>query len=147
MAEYTGIKKIDAMLDAVEPRMTRYGLPARDLFFPTERYLFDFEMEGAWQQFDTASDASYFGVWTNKELLRTLSYAESDITFIQCADAEEFDAELVRMCEFYEAAPFMVTIDESGATEHYQSRSEFFIDPQKCPPSKIQFTDEEDSDS
>jgi hypothetical protein len=69
-----------------------------------ERYLFDFDEDfraAGWLQFDTDQDAWYFGVWVNPKTLRTLSYAEGDVTLVICPDAEHYNAEVKHACEFY----------------------------------------------
>ena len=48
-----------------------------------DRYLFDFDdgfRTAGWLQFDTDQDASYYGVWVNPKLFRTLNYCEATCT-------------------------------------------------------------------
>ena len=145
MAEYTGIDLIDQMLESSEIREDEFGNEIRDAFYSTERYLFDVHMEKTWEQFDTDQDASYFGAWTNRVRFCTLTYAEGDICFVQCADAEAFDQKLASMCKFYGPTPFMVAIGNDGrVTNTYQDRSVLFIDPAKCPPSPIKFSENDE---
>ena len=114
-------------------KITRYGVyetPAQN------RYSFDFNggklfpwfglpPEG-WEQYDTDQDASYFGVWVNREALATVTYAEGDVCVVRCATGEEFTRELKSMADFYgDPPPAFVTIDDEGnATAHILPRPE-----------------------
>ena len=74
MTTFTGIARIDTLLAAATPRMNHRGNEVRSSFHDTERYLFDFQLDSSvWEQFDTPSDASYFGIWLSKAALCTLS--------------------------------------------------------------------------
>ena len=135
MPDYTGIEQIDALLAAAGETTNRHGNLIRRAFLESgERYLFDNALDlSQWLQFDTGSDAWYFGAWVNKATLRTLNYAEGDVTYVQCVDAKSFDSEIAAMCQFYEPAAFMSTLGEDGVTRYYQDRREFFIDPERYP--------------
>jgi hypothetical protein len=94
-----------------------------------ERYFYDFEVctpaEG-WKQYDTDQDASYFGVWVQMESRWILTFAEGDVSLVQCPTVETFRAELANMAEFYgDPPPAFVCIDTNGQiTNHYDQRPE-----------------------
>ena len=145
MTTFTGIALIDRLLAAATPRVNDCGNEVRSISHDAERYLFDFQLDSsAWEQFDTTSDAAYFGVWISKAALCTLSYVEGDIYFVRCPDADHYDAELVDLCNFHTPAPAFTTINDGVVTRHYVDRREHFVDPERCPPSSIQFDDEGD---
>jgi hypothetical protein len=97
-------------------------------------------------QFDSEGDAPYFGQWINKEDRRIVCYAEGDVYYTQFTDEENFDAEVASMCEQFDQTPEFTTISEKAITKVYQDRRKFFLDPEKCPASKIQFTDRNEDD-
>jgi len=133
MNTFTGIARIDNMLSREEEKKNSLGNATRETFLMEgDRYLFDFNMNIAeWDQFDTDSDAWYFGTWVNKEKLRLLQYVEGDVLFIQCQDAESFDREIASLCSCYGESPSLIEFDLEAKkeTHYYQDRSEFFIDP------------------
>ena len=134
MADFTGIAKIEAFLDAAAETTNRHGNRVRHVFHSTERYAFDFGLDRSqWAQFDTESDHWYFGIWTNKSERRTLSYVEGDIYFVQCADDESYDREVAAMCEFHQPSPEFIVLDKKGRTDYYQDRAQHFIDPTRYP--------------
>jgi len=111
-----------------------------------DRYLFDFDDDfhaAGWLQFDTDQDASYYGVWVNPKLLRTLSYCEGDVYLVVCADAEHYNAEIKAACEFHGEGFEMIACDmdafqsimldggrhvsSSNTTVYRQDRSKFLI--------------------
>ena len=146
MTPFTGIALIDRLLADAEPSPNRHGNATRRLFHDSSRYLFDMGLSmSRWRQFDTESDAAFFGCWTNKVDLLILTYAEGDVIFTQCADAEHYDAELASMCDFYAPAPSFTTIDEGTVSRYYEDRREHFVDPQRCLPSPI-LLDNDDAD-
>jgi hypothetical protein len=82
-----------------------------------ERYLFDFDDDfraAGWKQFDTDQDAWYFGVWVNPKTLRTLTYAEGDVTLVVCSNAEHYNAEIKDACEFYGEGYEFIACDMEG---------------------------------
>ncbi len=97
------------------------------MFHDGDRYMFDFDMEGTWMQFDTSQDAWYFGCWVNKNERLILSYCEGDITLTTCDTDEIFNAEIEHMCDFYDEGFVAKVIDENGMTGYRQERKEFFI--------------------
>ncbi|MEM9553692.1 MAG: hypothetical protein AAGC60_05490 [Acidobacteriota bacterium] len=148
MTTFTGIALIDRLLVAATPRVNDRGNEVRSIFHDAERYLFDVQLDSsAWGQFDTTSDAAYFGVWLSKSKLSTLSYLEGDLYFVQCPDAEHYDAELVDLCNVHPPAPAFTTISDGVLTRHYVDRREHFLDPERCPRSPLQFDDESDEES
>lgn len=102
-----------------------------------ERYTIDydrsFKAEG-WMQYDTEQDAAYFGVWVNKQLLRTLTFCEGDLILVECLNADSFNAEIENMNEFYPQTVDSASVRAYGAdgssTFYYQDRSEFTITPE-----------------
>ena len=92
-----------------------------------ERYYWDMGPCGAdegWVQYDTSQDAWYFGVWVNPEKRLTLTYAEGDLSVVECPTDESFTAELASMAKCYGSPPpSFVTIDNDGTvTKHYEER-------------------------
>ena len=84
-----------------------------------ERYWFDFDDDfraAGWLQFDTNQDAWYYGVWVNPQTLRTLTYAEGDVYLAICPDAEHYNAEIKRMCEFHGEGFEFIACDGDAAT-------------------------------
>jgi hypothetical protein len=66
-----------------------------------DRYYFDFvacTTAKGFAQVDTGQDASYFGTWANPFTLKTVCYAEGDLTLVKLDTPEEFVAEL-RECK------------------------------------------------
>ena len=101
-------------------------------FLPNgDRYFFDCKVctaANGWTQYDTTSDAWYFGVWVNKAKRRILCYAEGDVTCTTHPTEESFAAELAHMAEFYGPPPAAFTaIDtETGSvTKYYDSEAAF----------------------
>lgn len=133
---FTGISEVDRLLErAEEKRKDDLGQSIRQtLLVAADRYLFDFGLDrDEWEEFDTENDASYFGIWLNKSKLQTLHYVEGDVSFTQCDSPESFDSEVAALCSFYKAAPAFTSFDENWtATQYYQDRSEFFIDPDRA---------------
>ena len=73
-------------------------------FEPTDRYIYDWEYcttTKGYAQFDTTQDAHYFSIWVNPFELRTITYAEGDVTTKQAETVEEFKQELKEMKDFY----------------------------------------------
>jgi len=100
-------------------------------FFSTERYAFDFddEFRGDWRQFDTDQDAWYFGVWTNAKTRQVFTYAEGDVTLVTCPSAAHYNAEVKKLCEFYNPVPYLIAISpEEGIVTHvYEERKDHFL--------------------
>ncbi|MCP0914967.1 MULTISPECIES: hypothetical protein [Legionella] len=63
-----------------------------------------------WRQFDTQSDARYYGVCVNPLALQILIYAEGDITLITCFSHERFKKEMNELTHFHGEAPAAVII-------------------------------------
>lgn len=92
------------------------------------RYLFDGDIckpsEG-WKQYDTDQDAWYFGVWVQTEARWILTYAEGDLSLVQCPTAESFKAELASMAKFYGDPPPAWTVIDTDAgtlTKYFDER-------------------------
>lgn len=91
------------------------------------RYFFDDRVKrggAGWQQWDTSQDASYFGVWVHRDLRQVLTFAEGDITVVECPDDEHFKAEVESMERLYgEAPPAATAYGPDGSVTHvYSSR-------------------------
>ncbi len=91
------------------------------------RYVFDFKICSSakgWEQYDTDQDFEHFGVWIHHGERSIITYAEGDLTIVQCPTAESFRAELDQMNAFYGNAPaYMTTIDNDGnVTRYHQPR-------------------------
>ncbi len=79
------------------------------------RYYFDdrVKRQGAGrQQWDTSQDASYFGVWVHRDLRQILTFAEGDITVVECQDDERL---------YGEAPPAAKAIEADGSITNYYS--------------------------
>ena len=142
MSEFIGIPRIDRLLDGADETVNRHGNRVRHLLLPGDRYLFDFNLSGEWDQFDTENDASYFGVWVNKSKLRLLSFVEGDLYLTLCADAAAYDAEISDRCSSYGRSPIYVAVSDDQITAGYQVRSQLFIDPARAPEAAGQETDD-----
>jgi len=129
MSGFTGLPQVDALLEKAEETINEQGHRTRKAFLDADRYLFDFNLDGEWEQFDTEDDAAYFGVWLNKAKLRTLAYIEGDLIFTQCVDAAGYDAKISALCAFHQAAPAFVGIKPASVTKYYQDRSALYINP------------------
>ncbi len=95
-----------------------------------DRYMFDHHLKASdgWMQYDTAQDASYFGVWVNPKRMATITFAEGDVSIVICKTPKAYNAEIEKMNEFYEASPFMAVIESDGkVVEFVQDRSQFLI--------------------
>jgi hypothetical protein len=92
-----------------------------------ERYYWDFGPCGpgtGWKQYDTSQDAHYFGVWVHPETRRTLTFAEGDLTLVECPTLDTFRAELDNAAEFYGDPPpaFRVVDRETGQVTHFYDK-------------------------
>ena len=91
------------------------------------RYPFDAALRGAgWQQYDTSSDAWYFGVWIHLERRLIFTFAEGDTCLEVFPDQATFRAALDHMNSFFEPTPAFITYEETESgflrTKHYQER-------------------------
>lgn len=136
MATFTGIDWIDGLFTSAEETRNSLGNARREIFLAeADRYLFDFNLNlDEWSQFDSTSDACYFGTWVNKEKLYILQYVEGDVSFTQCGDAESFDKEVAALCSFHDEAPAFICFDLEAKTEthYYQDRAKLFVDPARA---------------
>jgi hypothetical protein len=134
MTKYTGLRRIDQLLDRAKETVNDRGNRVRHLVLPGERYVFDWNLDrGAWEQLDTENDASFFGIWINKAELRILSFVEGDVYLTLCTDADSYDAEVAELCSSLRPAPGFVAITDSARTDYYQDRRQFFVDPARAP--------------
>ena len=148
MQEFTGLRSIDLLFADAEERSNEQGNRTREIFISTDRYLFDFKLvfgEDAWSQFDTASDAHYFGVWVHKSERLVLCYAEGDLSLTRCLSAKAYDDEMESLCTFHQPTPAVVTFSEEGRTAYYQDRADFFIEPARGAAFQLK-EDEEGSE-
>ncbi len=93
----------------------------------SDRYKYDFRIctaEKGWKQYDTAQDASYFGIWVNVQERKIFTYAEGDTTLITCPTIESLRAELESMAKFYgDPPPAWIVYDTAGnRTDIYDTR-------------------------
>jgi len=58
--------------------------------------------DDGWELFETDQDASYFGVWINRQQLIVVTYCEGDLHIVRAPDAAAFDAEIAEMESFYQ---------------------------------------------
>lgn len=88
----------------------------------SNRYFFDERVTrggAGWQQWDTSQDASYFGVWVHRDLRQIMTFAEGDITVVECPDDGGFRAEIESMESLYgEAPPAATAYGPDGSVTH-----------------------------
>lgn len=110
-------------LAGAEARMNERGNLLITARVEGDRYVYDFQTctpEKGWQQWDTAQDASYFGIWVQRELRLTLSFVEGDLKLCWCSTIESFRAEISSMEGFYgEAPPAATGIGADGTVTHF----------------------------
>lgn len=89
-----------------------------------DRYYWDCGPCSGWTQYDTDQDASYFGVWVDVEGRRILTYAEGDLSLVECPTEGKFGAELLSMAECYgPPSRAFRAIDKDGkVTDYYAER-------------------------
>ena len=63
------------------------------------------------QSIDSAMDASYYGNWADPARLVLFSYIEGDCLTTQCDTAEEFTAEIVKVCDWLRLNSTLYGID------------------------------------
>ena len=119
------------LLPAGAPAVTTDGrgsTVSRWHYLETDRYRWDFGPCGpgtGWEQYDTDQDAWYFGIWVHATTRRVLTYAEGDLTLVECHTADTFRAELASMAEFHGDPPPAFTVldvDAGTVTRHYAER-------------------------
>lgn len=117
-------------LENDRPEKNRRGNDIYHRWLPVNRYFFDrILMNKGFKQFDTAQDASYFGVWVSPEQLCSVSYVEGDVIVVCCQDKEHYNAEIKACIDCYEPGTIAVCIDETGErTVYRQDRSVFFVE-------------------
>ena len=95
-------------------------------FVGGDRYRFDFDVCSAkkgWRQYDTSQDASYFGVWVHLERRQIVTFAEGDVSIVDCKDDAHLTAELDSMADFYgDPPPAFVVIEDGKRTDVYDPR-------------------------
>ena len=137
MSTFIGMPRIDQLLASTKETRNDRGNRVRHLLLHGDRYHFDFNLDlGIWEQLDTENDASYFGVWINKTELRILSFVEGDLYLTLCPDPVSYDAEVSELCANCKASPAFVALSEGKATQYFQDRSQFFIDPSNAPETE-----------
>lgn len=84
----------------------------------TDRYHFDAGMcssSNGFAQVDTRQDASYYGNWANPFTRTMVSYAEGDITVIECDNEDEFIAKVREDAQWHDQAGYgPMRIDPMG---------------------------------
>ena len=131
----TGISEIDSLFKAAKMKKNHEGNATWETFLQDgDRYRFDWLLHDKdyWDQFDTDSDAWYFGVWLNKSSRLILTYAEGDLSITQCRTDKAYDEELATLCSFHRPEPFAKALGDDGWTHYYQNRAELFIDPARA---------------
>ena len=86
-------------------------------FMDTNRSEFDFGVCSAgmgFAQFDTDSDASYFGIWANPETFTIINYCEGDVIKTVCENKKEFAGELNRIADWHNENNRFKGIDTMG---------------------------------
>ena len=127
---YDTTAKLQKWLHSAAPsgeRTNERGNAIASFYADAERYVFDFELctpDDGWQQYDTAQDAWYFGVWVNVKRRQTLTYAEGDVMLVTCPDDACLKAELDDAAEVYgPPPPAFTSIDRNGSlTKYYDTR-------------------------
>jgi len=90
-----------------------------------DRYYFDgiLSYEQGWEQYDTSSDAWYFGIWVNIKTMQIIKYVEGDIYLQTYYNKCDFKDALNKMEEVYgEPPPAFITIDDSGNVSHFYDK-------------------------
>ena len=58
MTKYTGLRRIDQLLDHAKETVNDHGNRVRHLLLPGDRYIFDWNLDrGVWEEFDSENDA------------------------------------------------------------------------------------------
>ena len=82
-----------------------------------DRYQFDFgecSTSEGWAQLDTNQDAWYYGAWANPFDLKSVHYAEGDLTRITFDSIEEF----VKEIRLFADADYFIGVDPGLKPEH-----------------------------
>lgn len=111
-------------------RKSAAGNTLYDFSSHRNRYMIDLAEDFTslgWKQFDTSQDAWYFGVWVNPQTYQTLSYAEGDISLVNCAGPIPYNREIQSMIDFYEEGFIAKSFDHDGETIYRQDRTTFFV--------------------
>lgn len=69
-----------------------------------DRYIFDFNLctiSKGYAQFDTASDASYHGIWSNPTERTTITFIEGDVIKVVCDNDSEYTEYLNGLAQWY----------------------------------------------
>jgi len=100
-------------------RVNDRGNRVQNSYIHGDRYQFDFDdaFRGqGWQQLDTVDDASYFGIWTHRDRLQVLTFAEGDVTLITAPTAEAYNLEVQAIFAFHDVAPGYSMVDPGDGT-------------------------------
>ena len=106
------------------PEINKNGCEVIRDFSPGDRYQYDFGLcseKKGWIQYDTDSDAHYFGIWVHIEKRLIFTYCEGDLILVRCPTIKSFKAELNDMQDFHgDPPPWAVAYDLHGnKTEYY----------------------------
>ena len=74
-------------------------------FCSFDRYVFDFKLcsvHQGYSQVDTDQDASYYGTWANPFELKTVNYAEGDVTICEFDNDHEFVEGMIKLKQWNE---------------------------------------------
>tara|TARA_R100000353_G_scaffold69710_1_gene53792 strand:+ start:879 stop:1211 length:333 start_codon:yes stop_codon:yes gene_type:complete len=81
-------------------------------YVEADRYLYDrLLFSKGFATIDSAMDASYYGNWADPARLMLFSYVEGDCLTTQCDTAEEFTAEIVKVCDWLRLNSTLYGID------------------------------------
>ena len=81
-------------------------------FVESDRYLYDrLLIPKGFSQIDSAMDASYYGNWADPARLVLFSYIEGDCLTTQCDTADEFKAEIIKVCDWLRLNSTLYGID------------------------------------
>ena len=81
-------------------------------FVEADRYLYDrLLFSKGFATIDSAMDASYYGNWADPARLVLFSYIEGDCLTTQCDTAEEFRAEITKVCDWLRLNSTLYGID------------------------------------
>ena len=81
-------------------------------FVESDRYVYDRMLfSKGFATIDSAMDASYYGNWADPARLVLFSYIEGDCLTTECETAEEFRAEIVKVCDWLRLNSTLYGID------------------------------------
>ncbi|HBD7283574.1 TPA: hypothetical protein KKX27_002585 [Legionella pneumophila] len=104
-------------------KMSSKSLVASSYFAENcDRYYFDFSLDykQGWEQYDTQSDAWYFGIWVNIKTMQVLEYCEGDVILRTYYHKYDLKEALDKMADYHgEPPPAFTSINENGDVCHF----------------------------